>query len=65
MLSAFELEELAHLNELKAEAGGIRAKELMDLEDEDDEQVSLRRRIATVMIGLGERLDPSLKESVA
>ena len=65
MLSVFELEELARLNELKAEAGGIRAKELMDIEDGDeDEQVSLRRRIAGAMVLLGVKLDPGAADSI-
>jgi hypothetical protein len=65
MLSVFELEELARLNERTAIAGGVRAKQLAVLEDGDeDEQVSLRHRLASAIILLGVKLDPSAAESL-
>jgi hypothetical protein len=69
LLSYLELAEervaLAKQEAIESAERAWERSELEDIEDGEDEPLSLRRRLATAMILLGARLDPEAVEAVA
>jgi hypothetical protein len=64
MLTWRDLEESAEIAKLEAAAAVETARLMLEIGEDDDEPVSLRRRIANALVQVGVKIDPMAAEGM-
>jgi hypothetical protein len=64
MLTWRDLEESAEIAKLEAAAAVETARLMLEIGEDDEERVSLRRRIANALVQAGVRIDPMAAEGM-